>query len=151
MKLSQDGEDSAIVFDQKGQIRIIESFLAVAVIFSAVLVSVTFPSSPDFSKQKTLDDLGTQALIKLDTDGALGNLILQRNWTSLRTALDIHLPVGVSYNLTVFDEAGNIVNSEAVQNSNMLGQEVASVQYVCATRSQKVEFFAIRLQLAWAG
>ena len=138
------------MFDQKGQIRIIESFLAVAVIFSAVLVSVTFPSSPDFSKQKTLVNAGTQALIKLDTDGTLGNLILQRNWTSLRIALDIHLPVGVSYNLTVFDEAGNTVNSEVVQNSSLNGQEAVSVQYVCATKSQTVEFFVIRLQLAWA-
>ena len=138
------------MFDQKGQIRIIESFLAVAVIFSAVLVSVTFPSSPDFSKQKTLVSVGTQALIKLDTDGTLGNLILQRNWTSLRIALDIHLPVGVSYNLTVFDEAGNTVNSEVVQNSSLNGQEAVSVQYVCATKSQAVEFFVIRLQLAWA-
>jgi hypothetical protein len=139
------------VFDQKGQIRIIESFLAIAVIFSAVLVSVTFPSSLDFSKQKTLASLGMEALIKLDTDGTLGNLILQRDWTGLKTALDIHLPVGVSFNLTVFDEEGNAVNTEVVQNSNLLGQEVVSVNYICATRSPAVEFFAIRLLLAWAG
>ncbi len=151
MKLSQNGEDSTTVLDQKGQIRIIESFLAIAVIFSAVLVSVTFPSSPDFSKQKALNSLGTQALIKLDTDGTLGNLILQRDWTGLKTALDVHLSVGVSFNLTVFDEAGNAVNTEVVQNSNLLGQEVIAVTYVCATRSQTVEFFAIRLLLAWTG
>jgi hypothetical protein len=139
------------VFDQKGQIRIIESFLAIAVIFSAVLVSVTFPSSLDFSKQKTLASLGMEALIKLDTDGTLGNLILQRDWTGLKTALDIHLPVGVSFNLTVFDEEGNAVNTEVVQNSNLLGQEVVSVNYICATTSPAVEFFAIRLLLAWTG
>ena len=139
------------MFDQKGQIRIIESFLAIAVVFSAVIVSFTFPSSPDFSKQRALASLGTQALIKLDTDGTLGSLILQRDWANLKIALDVHLPVGVSYNLTVFDEAGNLVNSEVVQNSNLLGQEVVSVNYVCATRSQAVEFFAIRLLLAWTG
>jgi hypothetical protein len=139
------------MFDRKGQIRIIESFLAIAVVFSAVLVSFTFPTSPDFSKQNYLASLGTQALIALDTDGSLGNLILQRDWTSLKTALDVHLPVGVSYSLTVFDEAGNAVNSEAVQNSNFLGQEAVSVNYVCATRNQTVEFFAIRLLLAWTG
>jgi hypothetical protein len=139
------------VFDQKGQIRIIESFLAIAVMFSAVLVSVTFPSSPDFSRQKTLASLGTQTLIKLDTDGTLGDLILQRDWANLKNALDVHLPVGVSYNLTVFDEAGNSVNTEVVQNSNLQGQEVVSVNYVCATRSQAVEFFTIRLLLAWTG
>jgi hypothetical protein len=139
------------VFDQKGQIRIIESFLAIAVIFSAVLVSVTFPASPDFSKQKTLASLGTQALITLDTDGTLGDLILQHDWANLKAALDVHLPVGVSFNLTVFDEADNAVNTQVVQNSNLLGQEVVSVNYVCATRSQVVEFFAIRLLLAWTG
>jgi len=139
------------VFDQKGQIRIIESFLAIAVIFSAVLVSATFPSSPDFSKQKSLSTMGTQALIKLDTNGTLGDLIVQRNWAVMKTALDTLLPLGVSFNLTVFDESGNAVNSEAIQNSNLLGREVVSVQYVCATRSQVVDFFAIRLQLAWTG
>lgn len=139
------------MFDQKGQIRIIESFLAIAVVFSAVLVSVTLPSSPDFSKQKTLAGLGTQALTKLDTDGTLGNLILQHDWANLKIALDVHMPVGVSFNLTVFDEAGSTVNTEVVQNSNLLGQEVVSVNYVCATRSQTVEFFSIRLLLAWTG
>jgi len=139
------------VFDQKGQIRIIESFLAIAVVFSAVIVSFTFPSSPDFSKQRALASLGTQALIKLDTDGTLGNLILQRDWANLKIALDVHLPVGVSFNLTVYDEGGKAVNTEVVQNSNLLGQEVASVNYVCATRSPAVKFFAIRLLLAWTG
>ena len=139
------------MFDQKGQIRIIESFLAIAVIFSAVLVSATFPSSPDFSKQKSLSTMGTQALIKLDTNGTLGDLIVQRNWAVMKTALDTLLPLGVSFNLTVFDESGKAVNSEAIQNSNLLGREVVSVQYVCATRSQVVDFFAIRLQLAWTG
>jgi hypothetical protein len=116
-----------------------------------VLVSVTFPSSPDFSKQKTLASLGTQALIKLDTDGTLGDLITEHDWANLKIALDVHLPVGVSYNLTVFDEAGNTVNTEVLQNSNLLGQEAVSVNYVCATRSQTVEFFVIRLLLAWTG
>ena len=139
------------MFDQKGQIRIIESFLAIAVVFSAVLVSATFPSSPDFSKQKSLSSMGSQALIKLDTNGMLGSLILQGSWAGLRTALNILLPSGVSFNLTVYDAAGNLVNSEAVQNSNLLGQDAVSVQYVCATRSQAVEFFLVRLQLAWAG
>jgi hypothetical protein len=139
------------MFDQKGQIRIIESFLAIAVVFSAVLVSVTFPSSPDLSKQKSLSSMGMQALVKLDTNGTLGSLILQSNWASIRTALNILLPMGVSFNLTVYDEAGDAVNSEAVQNSNLLGRDAVSVHYVCATRSQAVEFFVIRLQLAWAG
>jgi len=139
------------MFDRKGQIRIIESFLAIAVVFSAMLVSVTFPSAPDLSKQKSLASMGTQTLLTLDTNGTLGNLILQQNWSDIKTALDILLPAGVSFNLTVCDENGIAVNSEAIQNSNLLGREAVSVQYVCATRSQTVQFFVVRLQLAWMG
>jgi hypothetical protein len=139
------------VFDQKGQIRIIESFLAIAVVFSAMLVSFTFPASPDFSKQTSLSNLGTQVLTELDNDGTLGSLIIQQKWTTLTTTLDILLPIGVSFNLTVFDQTGQTVNSVVIQNSNLLGPELVSVQYVCATRSQTVRLFVVRLQLAWAG
>jgi len=139
------------MFDQKGQIRIIESFLAIAVVFSAVLVSATFPSAPDLSKQESLTSIGTQALIKLDTNGTLGNMILGQLWSDLKTALDILLPVGVSFNLTIYDEVGHVVNSEVIQNSNLLGQEAVSVQYLCSTRSQTVHFFVVRLQMAWMG
>jgi hypothetical protein len=59
--------------------------------------------------------------------------------------------MGVSFNLTVFDQAGKTVNSAIIQNSNLLGPEVISIQYVCATRSQTVELFVVRLQLAWTG
>jgi len=139
------------MFDRKGQIRIIESFLAIAVVFSAMLVSITFPSTPDLSKQRSLASMGMQALIKLDTDGRLGNMILQRDWTSMRTALDVLLPTGVSFNLTVYDEASQAINSEVIQNSNLLGRETVSVQYICASPSQTVRFFVVWLQLAWTG
>jgi len=139
------------MFDRKGQIRIIESFLAIAVVFSAMVVSVTFPSTPDLSKQKALANIGAQALIKLDTDGTLGNLIVQQSWTRMKTALDILLPLGVSFNMTVYDESGHAVNSESVQNSKLLGREAVTVQYLCANPSQTVQFFVVRLQLAWTG
>jgi len=139
------------MFDQKGQIRIIESFLAIAVVFSAVLVSATFPSAPDLSKQESLASIGTQALIKLDTNGTLGNMILGQLWSDMKTTLDVLLPVGVSFNLTIYDEVGHVVNSEVIQNSNLLGQEAVSVQYLCSTRSRTVHFFVVRLQLAWMG
>jgi len=137
------------MFDQKGQIRVIEAFLAVAVMFSAVLISVTFPPSPNFAKQKSLASLGTQALIKLDTNGTLGNLIMQQNWTTIKECLDILLPLGVSFNLTVYDENMHPMNCEAIQNSNLLGRETVSVQYVCAAKNGNVLFFVLFLQLTW--
>jgi hypothetical protein len=138
-----------LMFDRKGQIRIIEAFLSVAVIFSALLISVNFSSPPDLTGQKTLASLGTQALIKLDTNGILGELVIQENWTAIKKSLDVSLPTGVSFNLTVFDENMLPINSQAIQNSNLLSREAVSVQYVCASQTTTVQFFTLRLQLAW--
>lgn len=137
------------MFDRRGQIRILEAFLSIAVIFSALLISMTFPSSPNLAKQKSLANIGTQALMKLDTNDTLGNLIKQENWTAIKQALDILLPIGVSFNLTIYDENLNPINSQAIQNTNLLGRETVSVQYVCASQNQNVRFFVLRLQLAW--
>jgi len=139
------------VFNQKGQIRIIEAFLSVAVIFSVVLVSVTFPFSPNLARQRSLTVIGTQALMELDNNGTLGSLIAQENWTLIKESLGILLPVGVAFNLTVYDESELPVNSVIIQNSDLLGGGSVSVRYVCATQSQVVRFFVLRLQLAWAG
>lgn len=137
------------MFDNRGQIRTIEAFLAIAIIFSVLLISVTFPSSPNLEKQKSLANLGTHALMKLDTNGTLGNLIMQEDWTAIKRSLDILLPIGVSFNLTVYDENSRSVNPQTIQNSNLLGREAVSVQYVCAVPNLNVQFFVLQLQLAW--
>jgi competence protein ComGC len=138
------------MFNKKGQIRIIEAFLAIAVIFSTLIIStLTFPSSPNLTKQRSLANLGMQALIKLDANGTLGKLIIQENWTAIKQSLDALLPTGVSFNLTIYDENSNQINSQVIQNTNLLGRETVSVQYICASRSQNIQFFILRLQLAW--
>ena len=138
------------MFDRKGQTRIIEAFLAIAVVFSALIIStVTFPSPPNLTKQKSLASLGTQALIELDINGTLGKLIAQENWTAIKRSLDVLLPIGVSFNLTIFDENLSQINSQVIQNTNLLGRETVSVQYICASQSQNIQFFILRMQLAW--
>lgn len=138
------------MFDNRGQINIIEAFLAIAIIFSAVVISsVIFPSSPDLMKPKSLADFGQEALIKLDTNGELGKLIAYGNWTAIKQSLDILLPIDVSFNLAVYDEDLNKLNSQAIQNAN-LGHEVVLVDYVCASQNTTVQFFILRLQLGWS-
>jgi hypothetical protein len=138
------------MFNKKGQIRIIEAFLAIAVIFSSLIfTTVTFPSSPNLAKQKSLSSFGMQALIELDVNGTLGKLIAQRNWTAIKQSLDISLPIGVSFNLTIYDENFSPINSQVIQNTNLLGRETVSVQYVGASQSQNIQLFILRLQLAW--
>lgn len=138
------------MFDQKGQIRIIEAFLSIALVFSAILISANLPSSPNLSRQQSLISIGTQTLTKLDDDGTLSNLIVQQNWTTLKQALDAVLPLGVSYNLTVLDEEMRQVNYQPIQNSDVLGRETVSVQHICASQTPSVMFFVLRLQLGWA-
>jgi len=137
------------MLDQKGQIRIIEAFLAVGVVFSALLISFTFPTSPNFAKQKSLTQTGMQALMTLDTNGTLGNLIMRQDWTAIKESLDILLPTGVSFSLDIYDENSQQVNSQAILNSNLLSGDTVSVQYICAVGNQAVQLFTLRLQLAW--
>jgi len=138
------------MLNSAGQIRIIEAFLAIGVLFSALIVAdLTFPSAQNLSKQKALADIGMQALMELDSNGTLGRLIAQQNWTEIKDSLDLALPRGVSFNLTVYDENMNQVNSQVIRNTRVLGREVVSVWYVCASQNQDVEFWVLSLQLSW--
>jgi len=139
------------VLDNKGQIRIIEAFLAISVMFSALVLTTPMSSMPDLEKQGTLKKLGTQVLIELDNNGTLGKQIQSGNWTALRQSLDMLLPSGVFYNLTVYDENMQRVNTQEVGNSNQQGLEAVGIQYLCITQSSDTRFYNIQLQLAWPG
>ena len=133
--------------NNSGQIRVVEAFLSVFIIFSALAIcSALSPSSSD-NNQKTLAAQGMQALIQLDNDGTLGKMIEQSNWTALSDALSLLLPTGVSYNLTIFDENLQQVNSVPISNGNLDGTVVA-VEYVCASQSLQFHSYTLRLQLA---
>ena len=89
--------------------------------------------------------------MELDAGGTLANLIVQQDWAGIKQALDVILPLGVSFNLTVFNEEMQQVNSQLIQNSNVLSREAVSVQHVLASQTLSVKFFVLRLQLGWAG
>jgi len=136
------------MFNKKGQIRMLEAFLAVLVIFSTSIISITFSPSRNFNDEKLLSTSGMQALIELDSDGTLGRLVDERNWTALSESLKILLPVGVSYNLTVYDDAMYQINNSTVGNG-LRGQKVVSIEYPCASQSTECYFYLVRLQLAF--
>jgi len=138
------------MFDKKGQIRMLEAFLAVLVIFSASILSVKFSPATNFESEKLLSASGMQALIKLDNNGYLGKLIDERNWTAIKENLEVLLPAGVSYNLTVYDDAMRQVNDFVIGNG-LRSQKVVSVEYPCASQSSECRFYLVRLQLAFAG
>ena len=138
------------MFNKKAQIRMLEAFLAVLVIFSASIIAIKFSPPTNFDNEKMLSTLGMQALIELDINGTLGKLIDERNWTAVTEDLKILLPVGVSFNVTVYDDAMHQINDFTIGNG-LKGQKVVSVEYPCASQSSECRFYLVRLQLAFAG
>lgn len=138
------------MFNKKGQIRMLEAFLAVLVIFSASILSIKFSPATNFESEKLLSTFGMQALIELDNNGYLGKLIDEMKWMAIRENLEVLLPVGVSYNFTVYGDAVQQINDSAIGNG-LKGQKVVSVEYPCASQSSECRFYLVRLQLAFAG
>jgi len=139
-----------MIFNRKGQVRTLEAFLAVILIFSALTLSVVFSSVGNVNNQEVLANLGLNALIEFDEDGNLGKLIDQSNWTAIEKALNILLPLGVSYNLTIYNESMQSINNVAISNSGLGSLKVVSVQYLCASQGLECRCYFLRLQLAWA-
>ena len=135
--------------DKRGQIRVLEAFLATILVFSALLLTkpvyVTFDSLDD---QDALYSIGLNVLMELEREGDLGKLIDQRNWTEISSRLSILLPLGVSYNLTVYDEEMNIINNSSISSGDLNGRNIVSVQYLLIDRTS-FNLYVIRLQLAW--
>ncbi|MGQ9565077.1 MAG: hypothetical protein ACUVT5_00830 [Candidatus Bathyarchaeales archaeon] len=136
-----------MVRNNQGQIRVTEAFLSALIIFSALTVCSVFSPHPYNSDQKTLTVRGMQALLKLDDDGVLGNLIDQNNWTALSSVLQLSLPIGVAYNLTVYDEDLQQINSVPISNGDLSGNVVV-VEYLCVSQGFQYRSYTLRLQLS---
>ena len=134
---------------RQGQIRVLEAFLAVIVVFSALLLSRSlYASYDDSADQEILRSIGMNALMHLDQDGYLGILISQRDWTEISSRLSILLPIGISYNLTVYDEELNVLNDSPILSGDLNAKSVVSIQYVVVDR-ESLNLYIVRLQLAW--
>jgi len=135
--------------DNRGQIRVLEAFFATAIIFGSLVLTVpayvTFQSTDD---NGTLYSLGLNVLTELNREGELGQLITQSNWAGLSSRLSLLLPVGVSYNVTIYNENLEAVNSSPISDGSLEGKSVISVQYLLVERTH-LNFYIVRLQLAY--
>jgi len=134
----------------KGQIRIIEAFLAVFIIFSSFAISANLSVTQNKTKQDDLASVGLQTLMKLDSDGSLGEYVDNGNWTALRDALSLALPSGISFNLTVYNEQMQQVNDVVISNGAFSSQNIVCIEYVCASQDLVFHCYTIRLYLAVA-
>ncbi|MGB9134162.1 MAG: hypothetical protein WCC63_01020 [Candidatus Bathyarchaeia archaeon] len=139
------------MLDNKGQMRTVEAFLAILLLFSALTIATLISPASDSDDYESLATVGMQALAAVDSDGGLGRLIDEGNWTALGEAMDAILPVGTAYNLTVYDENMQSLNDVPISNGMLPSQDVAAVQYPCASPSLQADCYLLRLQLAKAG
>ncbi|MEM3577519.1 MAG: hypothetical protein QXX51_03575 [Candidatus Bathyarchaeia archaeon] len=132
----------------KGQIRIIEAFLAVIIVFSAFAVSGNLPSNQNVTRKEDLSSIGLNALLQLDSDGFLGKCIDTAEWSTLREALGLLLPNWIAFNLTIYDRAMQKVNTEPIANGELSSQETAFVAYVCVSQNAAFHCYILHLHLA---
>jgi len=133
--------------NNRGQIRVMEAFLSAFLIFSALAISMALSPPAVEGNDRALAAQGMQALVQLDSDGKLGEMIHTENWTALTDALRLLLPVGAAYNLTVYDGNMQQITNSPISNCDLVG-DVVSVEYLCAVQSVQFEVYTLRLQLA---
>ena len=138
------------MFDNRGQMRTVEAFLAILLLFSALTVATLVSPTSNANHRNALTTVAMQTLVTVDSDGQLGLLIDDRNWTELAGALATLLPVSVVYNLTVFDENARPINNVPISNGAILDRSVVSIQYPCASPNPLSNYYILRLQLATA-
>jgi hypothetical protein len=134
----------------EGQIRIVEAFLSVLIIFSAFALSANLTATQNRVRNDDLASVGLQALTMLDSDGSLAKYIGDGNWNDLRDAISLLLPTGVCFNMTVYNEQLQQVNTDVISNGGLSSQQVAFVEYVCASQEIAFHCYIIHLLLAVA-
>lgn len=134
----------------KGQIRIIEAFLAVLIIFSSYAISSNLTVTQNTTNRDNLASIGLQALTKLDSDGSLGKYIDNENWSALQDALNLVLPVGIAFNLTIYNEQMQQINTDVISNGGFSSQDIAFGEYLCACQGSIFHCYVIHLYLAVA-
>jgi len=133
--------------DRRGAVHTLEALLAAAVLLSSLLYSASIPREYEGGRTLDLEALGLEVLLALDGNGTLGWLIENRGWGSLEEYLRAALPSWVSFNLTVYDELGEVVNDHPISNGGLVGWRVVSVDYLCVARSGSCPFYRVRLQI----
>lgn len=132
---------------RRGIIHTLDVFLAAVIIVTTLLFASQMPRERDYLEETGLDSLGMQALLGLDSNGTLGRLVDSGDWDGLERTLRIVLPTRVSFNLTVIDEQGSVVNTREISNGGVSGRRIESVEYLLVVESSTCPLYRLRLQL----
>jgi hypothetical protein len=132
---------------RRGVVHTLDVFLAAVIIVTTLLFASQMPRERDYLEETGLDSVGMQALLGLDSNGTLGRLVDSGDWDGLERTLRMVLPTRVSFNLTVIDEQGSVVNLREISNGGVSGRRIESVEYLLAVESSTFPIYRLRLQL----
>ena len=132
---------------RRGIVHPLDVFLAAVIIVTTLLFASQMPRERDYLEETGIDSLGMQALLMLDSNGTLGRLVDSGDWDGLELALRVVLPNRVSFNLTVIDEQGAVINTREISNGGVSGRRIESVEYLLTVESSFCPFYRLRLQL----
>jgi hypothetical protein len=88
------------------------------------------------------------ALVSLDSNGHLANLVENASWTDLKSSIETMISPAVWFNLTVFDENMTRINDVPICSGSSVSDKTVAVDYVCAGISSTYAVYIVRLQLA---
>jgi hypothetical protein len=134
-----------LLSDRKGQVRVIEAFFASVLILSCLALIPTAIHTED-----TPGSLAAQAqnvLCSLNSDGHLAKLVDSRDWTGLKESIESAVPLTLWFNLTVYDVYMQPLNDYPITNAGAVSDQIASVNYVCASQNSTYAIYTLRLQL----
>jgi len=132
---------------RRGVVHTLDVFLAAVIIVTTLLFASQMPRERDYLEETGIDSLGMQALLMLDSNGTLGRLVDSGDWDGVELVLRAVLPTRVSFNLTVIDEQGSVVNTREISNGGVTGRRIESVEYLLAVESSTCPIYRLRLQL----
>ena len=133
--------------NRRGVVHTIDALLAAAIMTTALLYASQIPRERDITMDLPLDAVGMQALVALENNGTLGRLVNSQSWNELERVLRVALPLGASFNVTVYDEQGAPVNGDVISNGGLHGRTVESVEYLLAVEEGACPLYRVRLQL----
>jgi hypothetical protein len=137
-----------IFSNNKGQARLIEAFLATLLLIGCVALIPTYSAKthpPDFAS------IALEKLTTLDNNGQLAALIDAGNWVALKSCIDSVIPLTLWYNLTIFDQHMNALNSFPLCSSGTVSENINSVDYVSVSPGGTYRVYILRLQLSQVG
>ena len=120
----------------KGQMRVVESIMAILIVISAVTFLYYFASAPSSQARDAseLEKIGHNILHDIDEQGLLARYVYRSEWGNLTSALAVSLPINVYFSLSIYDMNNNPVNHPLIQYGDQQvfssSAAVASVTYI---------------------